>query len=198
MAEIVRKTSHGTWILFVGALAALALSGFNFFWTHNGIHGTGGALLVVISSALMAAAAIALIERPAMPRWLSVTLLVLIGLDIVGTTVAAYFLEAYWLDAAMLLAAVGLVMHLSGSSRSAALPAGATAAIVLALAAAGFGSGGDAVAQNQTTEQAEGVAPLSAGAPQDQGWYTFNGNIEDQKYSTAGQITPQNVATLKK
>ncbi len=30
------------------------------------------------------------------------------------------------------------------------------------------------------------------------GWYTFNGNLEDQKYSEADQITPQNVGKLQK
>ena len=193
-----RKSPYGIWVIFVAALAALALSASGYFWTGNGIHGTGGALLVLISSALMTAAAIALLYSPAMPRWLRGTLLVLIAVDIVGTALAAYFLEAYWLDAAMLLAAVGFVMYFASSSSSAALPAGATAAIALALAAAASGAGGHAVAQNGTIEQTERGAPPPAGAAQYQGWYTFNGNIENQKYSQAAQITPQNVGKLAK
>jgi len=54
------------------------------------------------------------------------------------------------------------------------------------------------VAQNGTIEQTERGAPPPAGAAQYQGWYTFNGNIENQKYSQAAQITPQNVGKLAK
>jgi quinoprotein glucose dehydrogenase len=36
------------------------------------------------------------------------------------------------------------------------------------------------------------------GARHYDGWYTFNGNLEDQKYSEADQITPQNVSGLEK
>ena len=43
--------------LLAASVAALAVALFNFFWSGNGIHSTGGALLVVISSALMAGAA---------------------------------------------------------------------------------------------------------------------------------------------
>ncbi|HWX07656.1 MAG TPA: pyrroloquinoline quinone-dependent dehydrogenase [Bradyrhizobium sp.] len=36
------------------------------------------------------------------------------------------------------------------------------------------------------------------GATRYEGWYTFNGNLENQKYSPADQITPQNVGELEK
>ena len=36
------------------------------------------------------------------------------------------------------------------------------------------------------------------GASHYDGWYTFNGNLEDQKFSDADQITPQNVGKLTK
>jgi quinoprotein glucose dehydrogenase len=36
------------------------------------------------------------------------------------------------------------------------------------------------------------------GAAHYDGWYTFNGNLEGQKYSQADQITPQNVGKLEK
>ena len=39
---------------------------------------------------------------------------------------------------------------------------------------------------------------LIAGATHYDGWYTFNGNLEDQKYSEADQITPENVGQLQK
>jgi quinoprotein glucose dehydrogenase len=40
--------------------------------------------------------------------------------------------------------------------------------------------------------------PSIVGAAHYDGWYTFNGNLENQKYSQADQITPQNVAKLQK
>jgi quinoprotein glucose dehydrogenase len=39
--------------------------------------------------------------------------------------------------------------------------------------------------------------PAATGLAQDQDWYTFNGDLKAQKYSTATQITPQNVQHLK-
>jgi quinoprotein glucose dehydrogenase len=36
------------------------------------------------------------------------------------------------------------------------------------------------------------------GATHYEGWYTFNGNLENQKYSQADQITPQNIGRLEK
>src|SRR6185312_15334155 len=45
----------------------------------------------------------------------------------------------------------------------------------------------------------EGPTPASiAGATEYSGWYTFNGNLENQKYAEADQITPQNVTQLQK
>jgi quinoprotein glucose dehydrogenase len=41
-------------------------------------------------------------------------------------------------------------------------------------------------------------AEPTVGATHYEGWYTFNGNLEDQKYSQADQITPQNVGRLQK
>jgi quinoprotein glucose dehydrogenase len=38
----------------------------------------------------------------------------------------------------------------------------------------------------------------TVGATHYDGWYTFNGNLENQKYSQADQITPQNVGKLEK
>ncbi len=102
----------GASILLAAAVAALAKALFNFFWSGNGIHGTAGALLVVISSALMAAAACALLAGRIGPA-LRGTLLALIVLDIVGTALSAYFLEANWLIAAMVVALVGWIVVLA-------------------------------------------------------------------------------------
>jgi len=110
MSELERKT--GAKVLLGAAVAALAISIFNYFWTGNGIHGTAGALLVVVSSVLLAGAAAALLFAGNMGRGLRGTLVVLILLDIIGTGLAAYFLEATWLIAAMAVALIGWILRL--------------------------------------------------------------------------------------
>ena len=93
MSDIPRSPGLGLWLLGTASLLALALSIFNYFWTGNGIHGTPGALLVIVSSALMLAAAIFLHVARLIAGWLRGTLLALILLDIIGTALAAYMLE---------------------------------------------------------------------------------------------------------
>jgi hypothetical protein len=78
---------------------------FEYFWTGNGIHGTEGALLVVISTLLMAVAA-ALIGMRVAHGWLSTVLSILLVLDFIGTGLAAYLLEAWILLGLDILAAV--------------------------------------------------------------------------------------------
>lgn len=110
MSEYVRPPGYGFWLLATGALIALALSLFNYFWPDNGIHGTAGALLVVISSVLMLGAAVILHVAPLFATWLRTTLLVLIAFDIVGTALAAYMLESYGLLAVMAVALAGWIV----------------------------------------------------------------------------------------
>ncbi len=119
------RSAYGVWLLTLASLAGLALSIFNYFWTGNGIHGTPGALLAVISSALMVLATIALMLWPDMPRWLHITLVVLIALDLAGTAFAAYMLDAYWVVGAMAAALVGWVLHLTADPSPHDVPAGA-------------------------------------------------------------------------
>jgi hypothetical protein len=95
-------------LLPAAALAAFLIALFNYFWSGNGIHGTAGALLVVISSGLIAAASLAL-AATSMPAWLHVTLLTLLALGIVGTAAAAYMLEAYLLLGMIVLAMIGWI-----------------------------------------------------------------------------------------
>ena len=78
---------------------------FEYFWTGNGIHGTEGALLVVISTLLMAVAA-ALIGMRVVHGWLSTVLSILLVLDFIGTGLAAYLLEALILLGLDILAAI--------------------------------------------------------------------------------------------
>ncbi|MBI1204430.1 MAG: PQQ-binding-like beta-propeller repeat protein [Rhodopseudomonas sp.] len=46
--------------------------------------------------------------------------------------------------------------------------------------------------------QLQPTKPAIVGTTDYKGWYTFNGNLENQKFSTASQITPDNAAKLVK
>src|SRR5437588_11461317 len=88
------RSNIGVRILLVGAAAGLAVAIFNFLWRGNGIHGSAGALLLVIPSALMLAANCALVFSDRIRRGLRGTRMVLIALDILGPGLAAYLPEA--------------------------------------------------------------------------------------------------------
>jgi hypothetical protein len=94
------------------ALSLLALldSVFNYFSRGNGISGTEGALLVVVSTLLMLIAAI-LLARDMVRGWVRVTFEILIVLDFIGTAAAAYFLNAWLLVAVVALAAIAWLAH---------------------------------------------------------------------------------------
>ncbi len=82
--------------------------------------------------------------------------------------------------------------------------------ISLAALAGVLGFAGAAVAQTPpAVPNEERPAPMKpapqppsrapvVGATHYSGWYTFNGDLEDRKYSRAAQITPQNVGQLQK
>ena len=93
-----------------GAVALFSALGFldavfNYFWMGNGIHGTEGALLVVVSTLLMAAAAWVL-GKNVVQGWLRTLLVVLLVLDFIGTGVAAYLLDAWILLGLDIVAAI--------------------------------------------------------------------------------------------
>jgi quinoprotein glucose dehydrogenase len=113
---------YGAWLLLLGSLIGLGGALFAYFWTGNGIHGSAGALLIVITIALMFLAAAALTWWPAMPRWLHGILLFLILIDILGSGFAAYMLDAWYVVGAMVLALVAyavLLWPISATSRTA-------------------------------------------------------------------------------
>jgi hypothetical protein len=112
MADSDARTPYGTWLLALSALVGLGIAVFNDLDRSNGIHGSYGALLVIVSSTLMLLAALALVIWPHMPRGVRGLLLVLILLDIVGTGFAAYMLEAWWLVGAMSAALLFWIIHL--------------------------------------------------------------------------------------
>ena len=123
MSENTARAGYGTSILLLGALIGLAEAIFDYFWTGNGIHGTAGVVLVIVSAALMVLAAGALTLWPAMPRWLRGVLLFLILLDVFGTGLASYMLEAWWLVGAMALALIGWIVHLAADRAPRRVPA---------------------------------------------------------------------------
>jgi hypothetical protein len=96
--------AFGNWLLLLSALAALCVAVFEYFWHGNGIHGTGGALIVIVSTALVLAGAFVLGRLPERARGMRILLLVLLVVDILGTALAAYLLEAYALLALVVLA----------------------------------------------------------------------------------------------
>jgi len=94
----------GTALIALSLLAFLD-SVFNYFSRGNGISGTEGALLVVVSTLLMLIAAI-LLARDVMRGWVRTTFEFLIVLDFLGSAAAAYFLNAWLLLALVALAAI--------------------------------------------------------------------------------------------
>lgn len=104
------KRSMGIPLLTLAAASGLVIAIFNYFWPSNGIHGSAGALLVMISSLLMVIAAAALASADGMSPNLRGSLVLLILLDIIGTGLAAYMLEAYGLVAVMAMAIVGCMV----------------------------------------------------------------------------------------
>ena len=110
--QIVRARPTDLAMTAVWGLSLLALidSLFNYFWTGNGIHGSEGALLVIVSTLLLTLAGGIVLNRWG-PGWLHVILEVLIVLDFLGTGLAAYLLEAWILLALIVLAFIAWLIH---------------------------------------------------------------------------------------
>ncbi|MBC7168291.1 hypothetical protein, partial [Phenylobacterium sp.] len=91
---------------------------YSYFTPATGIDGTPGALLVIVSTTLLAGAALLIGFVAALPGWGRITLLTLCLLDVLGTGLAAYFLQAWVLLAAMALALLAwLVLAFGGGAR---------------------------------------------------------------------------------
>jgi hypothetical protein len=109
--RIGRAKDIGNWVMVVGSGAGLLLSIFNYVSSGNGIHGSAGALLVIISSALILIASLLIAFGVLRWRWLRIVVDVLLILGIIGTGFAAYMLEADWLVALMVLCLIGWLVH---------------------------------------------------------------------------------------
>jgi hypothetical protein len=98
---------YGRWLLLASAVGGVAAAAVAMFREGNGIAYSGGAILVLVSTALLLVAALILCLYRSRPRWLTVLLAALMLLDLIGTGLAAYFLEAQALLALMALGLVG-------------------------------------------------------------------------------------------
>jgi hypothetical protein len=104
------RPSPGAGVLVVASAIGLIVCLIAYFTPHGPIAHSWGALLVLVSTALMVVASL-LVAFTALPRWFFRLLQVLIVLDILGTGVCAYFLEAYVLLAFMVIALLGWLLH---------------------------------------------------------------------------------------
>lgn len=197
MADRSLHAAPQAWILPLAALIGLAVSLFAYFDPGNGIHGTGGVLLVIASTAVMVILAVLLV-RFASRGFAHGLLLVLMLIDIAGTGLAAYLLEAWALLGAMVLALIGWFVDLPSQRVARAAPA-----LVVVAALAGTLAAVTGITASSAQDGEAPTAKVANATPEESGvryhgWYTFNGDLMDQKFSQAGQITPQNVAHLTK
>lgn len=105
--------------LTIASLAGLGISLFHYLAPMTGVTGTAGALLVVVSSILLALAGVVLFFRRFGGFALLVRILALLGA--LGTGVAAWFLHAFWLVAVMAVALAAVIADLAlakGGDRS--------------------------------------------------------------------------------
>ena len=109
MAPIAR---YGLWLLTAASLIALIDTLLNYFDVGNGIHGTEGALLVIVSTALQVIAALLILFNVLRGGW-RILFEVLIVLDLIGTAAAAYFLEAPILLTLTVIAFIGWLLQLA-------------------------------------------------------------------------------------
>jgi hypothetical protein len=103
---------YGLWLLLASSVAGLLTAAIAAFDEGNGIAYSGGAYLVLVSTALLVVAALALALHHGTSKWLAAILSILILLDLVGTGVAAYFLETPVLVAFMVLGLIGWLVYL--------------------------------------------------------------------------------------
>lgn len=106
--HLTQRAMFGGLLLVAGAALALCTALAYYLVPHNGIDHTEGALLVVVSSALILAAAV--VARWLAKGWPATVLHVLIFLGIIGTGLAAYFLEGMVLELLMAVALIGWLL----------------------------------------------------------------------------------------
>jgi hypothetical protein len=113
------RRTHGMGLVILASLIGLLVAYRDYITPSTGIDHSAGVVLVIISSALMLGAgiAVAFVGRGLLAGILGFLIL----LDIAGTSTAAWFLESPLLMAAMALAAIGWVMRTVTSAAGAPL-----------------------------------------------------------------------------
>ena len=126
MALEIDRHAYGAWLVAIVSLVGLLLALYGYLTPNDGISFTPGALLVVVSTALILAASVLLGFR-GLPRWVIVVLDVLLLLGLLGTALAAWFLQTYILVALMFVGVIGWLIHLirPGLSRAVSTNVGA-------------------------------------------------------------------------
>ena len=104
------RLSTGLWILTLSATAAFILLSIRYFMLHGASLQGRGALLVVISTGLVAGAG-PLMGLVVLPRRLFLLLNFLVILDIICTAFLTYFIPVHVAFALMVVAAFGWFAH---------------------------------------------------------------------------------------
>jgi glycerol-3-phosphate acyltransferase PlsY len=105
-----KPAAYGAWLVAIAAIVGFLASLMAYFTPHGPIAQSWGALLVLVSTALLLVALV-LIARVSIPRWFFSVLEVLIVLDILGIGFCAYFLEAHVLFFFMAIALLGCILY---------------------------------------------------------------------------------------
>ena len=107
----------GAWLLAAAAVLSLAVSIYIYLTPESGVAGTPGAILVMVSTALLLLAALLLIWD-GMPKWLGGVFVVLAALDLIGTALAGWLLNSQILAILMVVGAVGWLAYVFGKRRT--------------------------------------------------------------------------------
>lgn len=110
-AEIYRRSDYGAWLIVIASILGLAVSVYNYNSADSGIAGTPGAMLVIVSTALLLFAGF-ILGRDMGGGGLRIVLAILCFLGILGTGFAGYLLESTTLLAAMALCLIGWLARL--------------------------------------------------------------------------------------
>lgn len=110
-AEDYRRSDYGAWLIVIASFVGLAVSIFNYNSADSGISGTPGAMLVIVSAALLLFAGFVL-GRDMGGFGLRAVFATLCFFGILGTAFAGYLLESNTLVVAMGLCLFGWLIRL--------------------------------------------------------------------------------------
>lgn len=111
------RSRHGAGLMLLAGALGAAAGIYDFYTLATGIDGTGGVELVIASCLLMIFGALMVLILGS--GLFAGIFLFLLLLDIIGTGVAAYFLESGLILGAMVLAALGWILHMNRHGRAA-------------------------------------------------------------------------------